>query len=817
MGQVYRARDTRLGRDVAIKISKERFSDRFNREARATAALNHPHICTLYDIGSNYLVMELVEGETLAAALKKGALGLKRALVYGAQIAGALAAAHSKGITHRDLKPGNIMLTKSGVKVLDFGLAKIASAREDPLTESGVVMGTPAYMAPEQMEGKECDARTDIWALGLVLYEMATGKRPEQDLSSALDEAPPQFAHIVRRCLEKDPHARWQAASDIQAELEWAGTMPIGAPDEPGSKMGWAKWAAVLLCAGALAVAVVALAIGKPWRSAPALDSVRFEIPVPNEARNAGNLAVSPDGRYLAFTAISPNGGPRRLWLRPVGSQEARPVPDIEGAVFPFWSPDSRFVAFFTPNKLIRIDIGGGPSQTVCDCTGTRGSWNQDGVILFGGPEGHMMRVPAGGGVPFAVSKVAMNFPYFLPDGRHFLYLGSSGVDRIGVGSLEGKKAAPIREFAIAPLAPAYAPPSGSGLGYLLFYRDETLLAQLFDTRRMETKGDPIPLAQHLQTRGHEASFAVSANNVLIYTVSAATPHTRLIWFDRQGKPLRTVGELGSYVTLALSPDGSRAAFVRLESQTNLDSNLWLMDLARGTTTPMTSGMGSVNDAVWSADGRDLVFSVHREGRDFVYRKPVSGGAEELLLDSERALPNSWSPDGRFLLFSTYTPTKSTDLLLLPLAGERKPIGYLTTVSPENDGRFSRDGRWVAYVSGQSGHNEIYVQEFSVPPSSAIATQVSKGTGAQPPKPHWRADGKELFYVGPNRNLMTADITTSPAIRASEPRALFQLPLGAEAWDVAPDGKRFLVAVPLAQTAPPPFTVVLNWQSSLKK
>jgi eukaryotic-like serine/threonine-protein kinase len=815
MGQVYRARDTRLDREVAIKVSGEPFSARFNRETRAIAALNDPHICTLYDVGPNYLVMELVEGETLAAELKKGALGLKRTLAYGAQIASALTAAHSKGITHRDLKPGNIMLTKSGVKVLDFGLAKIASANEDPLTERGAMMGTPAYMAPEQVEGKECDARTDIYALGLVLYEMATGKRPERDLPLALDATPPQFAHIVTRCLEKDPHARWQTAHDIQAELEWAGAAPAAAPPEPDSRMSRAKWVATLLCAGALAVAVVALSIGNPWRSAPALGAMRFEIPVPKEAFNPGAFTVSPDGHYFAFTAISQNGGLRRLWLRAVGSQEARPFPDIEGGGVPFWSPDSRFVAFFTPNKLVRIDIEGGPPQKVCDCSGTNGSWNKDGVILFDDLEGHLLRVLAGGGVPVVVSKMRMNFPDFFPDGRHFLYLGGPRADRIGVGSLDGKQAAPLRELATAPFAAAYAPPAGSGPGYLVFYRDETLLAQPFDPRRMEPEGDPIPMAQHLQSYGNGAFFTVSANNVLIYRVNAVIEDTRFTWFDSQGRSLGTVGEPGPHLTLSLSPRGGRAAFVRLESQTNPDSNVWLLDLARGNTIRFTSGTGSVNDAVWSSDGRDIVFSVHREGRDFVYRKAVSGGGEELLLASARAVPMSWSPDGRFLLYQTWTATTSTDLWLLPLEGDHKPVSYLTTKFPEGFGRFSPDGRWVAYQSGESGQSEIYVREFSVPTSSSAAaaagSPVSNGGGRQP---HWRADGKELFYLGANRTLMAVDITAG---RAGEPRALFQLPLGAEAWDVAADGKRFLVTVPLAQSAPPPFTVVLNWQSLLRK
>jgi DNA-binding winged helix-turn-helix (wHTH) protein len=551
----------------------------------------------------------------------------------------------------------------------------------------------------------------------------------------------------------------------------------------------------------------------RPTDRPPAPGLVRFEIPVPNEARNPGTFEVSPDGRYLAFTAISPSGGPRRLWLRAMSSLEARPVPDIGGAGIPFWSPDSRFVAFHTPDKLLRIDIEGDPPQKVCDCTGTNGSWNKDGVILFEDLEGHLMRVPAGGGVPVAVSNTVMHFPYFLPDGRHFLYLGGPQADRISVGSFDGKEAAPGRELAIAPYAAAYTPPSGSGPGYLLFYRDETLLAQPFDARRMEMRGDPLPVAQHLQFIGRRALFTVSADNVLIYKVSAAIEDTRLTWFDSHGTSLRTVGEPEPHLSVALSLDSSRAAFVRPESRTNPDSNLWLLDLARGgSPQPFTSNTGFVNAAVWSRDGRDIVYSVHREGQDFVYRKSVLGGDPELLLDAPRAVPNSLSPDGRFLLYATYAVTRSVDLLLLPLKGERKPVPYLTTPFPESGGRFSPDGHWVAYVSSESGHDEINVKEFPTSSALVAGSAVSKGGGEQP---HWRGNS-ETLYRGANRNLMAVDITTG-GLRAGEPRKLFQLPLGAEAWDVTADGKKFLVAVPLAQSAPPPFTVVLNWQWLLKK
>jgi eukaryotic-like serine/threonine-protein kinase len=382
MGEVYRARDTRLGRDVAVKVSVERFNSRFEREARAIAALNHPHICTLYDVGPDYLVMEMVEGETLATLLRKGALPMSQVLHYGAQIADALSAAHAKGITHRDLKPGNIMIAKNGIKMLDFGLAKSASDE----TATLAIMGTPAYMAPEQMEGKSCDARTDIYALGLILSEMATGKKGSHESLSG------HFAHLVQRCVESDPGARRQAASDIKAELEWA-AKSLGATPETGARKHRGRTIAAIIGAAVLAAAVVGLAILAPWRMAPAPSMVRFEIPVPKEVFNPGVMAVSPDGRYFAFSARDPTGGPRRLWLRAVDSMEARILPGTEGAGIPFWSPDSRFVATFVTGKLTKVEIAGGPPQTVCDCNGLGGAWSKDGVILYNDAAGRPVRV----------------------------------------------------------------------------------------------------------------------------------------------------------------------------------------------------------------------------------------------------------------------------------------------------------------------------------------------------------------------------------------------------------------------------------------
>jgi eukaryotic-like serine/threonine-protein kinase len=799
MGEVYRAKDTRLNRPVAIKIAARDFGDRFEREARAIAALNHPSICTLYDIGPNYLVMELVEGETLAARLRKGRFSVEQTVQYGAQIAEALAEAHAHGITHRDLKPGNVMLTKSGVKVLDFGLAK--SVQDETLTLANAVMGTPAYMAPEQMEGKSCDARTDIYALGLILVEMATGKRKSTDGLSG------PFAHVMERCLEHDPARRWQAASDVKAELEWAGKATLESPPPRSPKIGTRT---IIAGAAVVAVAVGALAIWAPWRTAPPARAVRFEIAVPRDAINPGVLALSPDGRYLAFSARGLTGAVRSLWVRAVGSSDARILSGSEGPGIPFWSPDSQFVATFTAAKLIKIDIGGGPPQTICDCTGTGGSWSKHGVIIYYDSAAHLMRVSASGGTPTMIAEGPASYPLFLPDGLHFLYRSGPGNSRVYVGALDGSIPARSREVAVTALAPAYAPPTGSGPSHLLFMRDGTLFAQPFDARKLETAGEPTPLVEHLQSFGNTGYFAASMNDVLVYRVKAAVQDTQLTWFDSQGKSLGTVGESGSHITLALSPDGNQAAFGRLESPTNPNTQVWLLDLVRGSATRFSSGEGSASRPVWSPDGRSIVFLRNREGLDMLYRKPVGGGDEDLLLTSRRGLPWSWSPDGRLVLYQTYAG--SADLWTVPVEGERKPTPYVRSEFDELEGKFSPDGRWVAYVSNVSGRDEVYVREFSAP-GSAAGSLVSNGGGNEP---HWHSDGKQLLYRA-GRNLVSVDITTAPSFQARSPAMLFQLPLGADDWDVTADGQRFLVAVPLVQNTPQPFTVVLNWQGMLKK
>jgi Tol biopolymer transport system component len=841
MGEVWKAHDRRVGRDVAIKISGAQFSERFEREARAIAQLNHPNICTLFDVGPNYLVMELVEGPTLSERVKEGAIPLDETLTIARQIAEALEHAHDKGITHRDLKPSNIKVKPDGtVKVLDFGLAKVGRTStmepdESPtltMTKTGAILGTPAYMSPEQAKGQPVDQRADVWAFGVVLYEMLTGKRPfrgetTNELLAAVlkeeprwDRVPAPMQRLLRRLLEKDPRQRLRHVGDMMALIDDWPQSPAAGRRRPTM---WVWTAAVL---GAL-IAAVAVALWAPWREPPAAEQTRFQMPVPEGASNPAGLAVSPNGRYLAFNAAGPDGI-RRLWLQGLDSLEARVLPGTENIIgVQFWSPDSRFIAFFATGKLKRAEIAGGPPLTVSDASAAFGSWSKDDVIVF--PQGSgmrggarsLMRVPASGGIPAPVREGNYGFPSFLPDGRHFLYLGRAGASnaRVYVASLYSTKQAEQnpKEVVATVFGPSYAPSVDSGPGYVLFLREGTLLAQPFDERRLEAVGDPVSVAEQVGSFQFGGFFSASPS-VLAYRLSATAQNSQLTWFDRGGKTLGKAGEPGAYLNVALSPDGTHAAVSRLESQTNLNSELWLIDLARGTPTRFTSGPSPSDYPVWSKDGSQIIFRVYRGGRYMLYRRPANGDKdEEMLLEIGGEVPSSWSSDGRYLLFRRYNGTTDQDLWVLPLTGDRRPISFLDTEFGEEGGQFSPDGHWVAYTSNESGRNEIYVREFSptaTAGSPAAGTPISKGGGIQA---RWRGDGKELFYLGPDRNLMTVDARMGPGFQSGPPKTLFQLPLGAVAWDVTADGKKFLVAVPLEQNLPPPFIVVQNWQAALRK
>jgi len=860
MGEVWKARDTRLGREVAIKVSAEKFSDRFEREARTIATLNHPNICTLYDVGPNYLVMELIEGPTLAERIKEGALPLSDALAIAQQVIAALEAAHEKGIVHRDLKPGNIKIKPDGsVKVLDFGLAKAtgaqtaasptgpASPEQSPTismaaTQAGVILGTAAYMSPEQARGKPVDKRADIWAFGVVLYEMVTAKRPFQgeDLTETLasvvkeepklDQAPARVRRLLRKCLEKDPKKRLRDIADAWELLEGPREDESAAPLQPRlgkeSRPGMAGWiAAGVLAVGLATVAFLRFREKPPAPAAP----VRFEIPVPGNAAPTAFPSLSPDGRKLAFVA----GG--RLWVHFLESGETRDLTAMENA--PFWSPDSRFVASQFENKIKKIEVTGGPLQIVSEFSGTweGGAWSQDDVMVFGAAPGGLFRVPASGGVPVQITSLdparkdrLHGAPSFLPDGRHFVYDRVSA-DRqnsgICLGSVDASPEQQSGKVLVASnWAPRYAPSADPSTGYLLFIRESTLMAQPFDNRRLELKGQAVPLAEQVGDSaggtGGIGAFSASSNDVLVFQRGGAMLERQLTWFDREGKVLGTAGAPGDFQGLALSPDGTRVALIKRSGQA---SNIWLLDFARDASTRFTFGSARDVDPVWSPDGSSIVFT---SGSD-LYQKQASGAkdAEVVLTSSEIKHATSWSHG--FLLYTVVSPKTKTDIWVLPMVGNHKPVPFLATEFAERQAHFSPDGHWVAYASdaaGPSGHPEIYVRSFSMNSAgTAVETGgqwlISNGGGFEP---RWRGDGRELYYRSyPDGKLMAVEIATMPVFRPGKPQALSPMAMlrggvvySAGPWDAAADGKRFLAPAP--RSGPEPFTVVLNWTSLLK-
>lgn len=877
MGEVYRARDTRLDRDVAIKILPAELSadtsrkQRFEREAKVISSLNHPNICVLYDVGNQngteYLVMECIEGETLAKRLERGELPTEQMLKIGAEIAGGLDKAHRSGVIHRDLKPGNIMLTKTGAKLLDFGLAKPVVSSSNaitltdavsptPVTDQGIVVGTFQYMSPEQVEGKELDGRSDIFSLGAVLYEMLTGQRAFQGksqlsvASAILDKeptplsmmkplTPPSLEHVICRCLAKDPDERWQTARDLALELKWIAESVSHAEQLAPKKQPRTRWRQLAVVAGVLLGFALALSVflyrGKtPPMAAP----VRFEIQVP---AGSLNFTLSPNGRELAVLAPGQDGR-RLIWIRALDSLETRPLPGTENVYGPhaFWSPDSRFVAFQVGNKLKKIDISGGPPQTICDTpiSVLGGAWNRDDVIIFGTDGNGIMQVSARGGVAtFLTTTGGRNeihaFPSFLSDGRHFAYLRAPENSGIYIGSLDAKPEQQSSKRILATsLMAVYAPPSDAGSGRLLFMRDGTLLTQLFDEQRLEPLGEPVPVVEQVGTFLLSASFSASTNGVLAYRAGkSATALSGLGWYDRQGKELGDAGEPGpySYSDLALSPDGTRVAATRIDPKSPAASQvIWLLDLTRLVSARFTFDIAPDLAPVWSPDGSRVAFAAARAGGTGIYQKAANGSGKEQVLvgpTDDAKFPNNWSPDGRFLLYTQRDAKTSTDLWVQPLTGDAvpsgKPMPFANTEFSEGQGQFSPDSHWIAYASDESGRVEVYVQPFPTPPGGGSKTPVSRDGGNQP---RWRRDGKELFYLSLDGKLMAVDVTEGAVFKAGSPKPLFQLPvtgvydnaaLDVFRWDTTPDGKRFLINK--AKSSSEPLTVILNWTSELKK
>jgi serine/threonine protein kinase len=865
MGEVYRARDTRLERTVAIKILPAQFSSdpvrkqRFEREAKTISSLNHPHICTLHDIGSqdgvDYLVMECVEGETLAKRLEKGPLPLDQVLRFGSQIADALDKAHRAGIVHRDLKPGNIMLTEGGAKLLDFGLAKPAAAlvsgatmtaeaaRTTPMTQEGTIVGTFQYMSPEQVEGKELDGRSDIFSLGAVLYEMVTGKRAfegksQLSVASAILEkepapitstkplTPPTLDHAIRKCLAKGPDERWQSASDLASQLKWIGE----SSSHPGAPaMGRAKTseriAWLVLTASALLAAIFGFLYGS--RAPEKGRVVRSYIKaMPGSsfvfaANPMSGFALSPDGLHLAYVAQDSNGK-AMLWVRPLDSLQAQPLAGTQDANSPFWSPDSQNIGFFADGKLKRIGALGGPTLTLCDAPNPRGgTWNQEDVILFSPSlNAPLFRVMASGGtaaeattIDSSKGEITHRWPQFLPDGRHFLYLAGAlsrekTSNSILVGSLDSRQSKPLMHTHANGL---YAS------GHLLFLRENTLMAQALDVKRLELIGTMFPVADPVQEEEitSHSIVSVSQSGMLAYLEGTGTANRELIWVDRTGKKVGEVPGTDAYTNPRISPDGKRVLY----SLISPGFDIWSYDLARGVKTRLTFGSGNAQAniyAVWSPDGRRIAYTSVRGGKFGIYEKSADGsGNEEVLLEGAESTQytNDWSQDGKFLAFH-HTLEGAVAISVLPLGGPRKPNLLLHSQSTMFRAAFSPDGKWVAYCSNESGDLKVYVVPF---PGPGGKWEVSLGGGDYP---RWRRDGKELFYLSLDNKIMAVDVKacgSSFAIGAVRP--LFETRANRSmvgAYDVSADGQRFVIAYEPGQPNAA-ITLVANWDAELKK
>jgi eukaryotic-like serine/threonine-protein kinase len=862
MGEVYRAKDTRLDRTVAIKILPAQFSldpvhkQRFEREAKTISSLSHPHICALHDVGSqngvDYLVMECVEGETLAKRLEKGALPLEQVLKYGMQIADALDKAHRSGVVHRDLKPGNIMLTPTGAKLLDFGLAKpvaplatgatlSATTQNSPVTEQGMIVGTFQYMSPEQIEGKELDGRSDIFSLGAVLYEMLTGRRAfagnsQLSVASAILErepepinvakpmTPPALEHTVKKCLAKLADERWQSASDLASELKWVGESSASSASVAASSGGRYRGSLGWKITTFGLVAVAALLAYLHWQdvqSASKTQVVRASINAPEKARfnftgdTAGPMTVSPDGTILVFSA----GG--FLWVRSLSETSPRRLEGTEGATFPFWSPDGRFIGSSVDGKLKIMDISGAPPVTLCDASDMRGaSWGADGTILFEpGPRTGIFRIAASGGTVVPVTKLdtpehtTHRWPNFLPDGKHFLYLAADHADPRGatteiyVASLDGKLNRPLmHSFAKAEYAS----------GYLLYLHGTTLMAQPFNADKLEFTGDATAVAENVAENASTwgAVFSASQNGVLVYQTGGHTVQGELRWYDRQGKNLGALGSGNNYGP-RLSPDDARLAV----DFGDPNRDIWIFDLRRGVKTRFSFGAVDAA-AVWSRDGSRIAFAplFGGAGPSAILDKKSNGeGQNETLYSAPgNAIPTDWSPDSRFLLLDTNFTTLS-EVDVLPLTGDRKPYPFAKSQFPQRSGHFSPDGRWVAYISRESGREEVYVAPF---PGPGGKWQVSSSGGRMP---RWRRDGRELYFVAEDDTIMAAEVEARPnKFEVKNVHPLFRVNLAPEArersgsFDVTADGTRFIINAS-SDEAQPPITLVLNWAAELKK
>lgn len=872
MGEVYKAHDSRLDRTVAIKVLPAHLSQtpesraRFDREAKAVSSLNHPNICVLYDVGHDqnidYLVMEYIEGETLADRIDKGSLDTQEVIRIAIEIANALDTAHHAGIIHRDLKPGNVMLTKSGAKLLDFGLARSTASDHShtdlsqsptlsrPLTAEGAIVGTFQYMSPEQLEGAEADARTDIFAFGAVLYEMVTGhkafagqtqasliasilKEEPRPITQVQPLTPPALERVVQRCLAKDPDQRWQTARDLMLELQWVrdgGSQasipaPVRARRKHRETLAWAL-------ATVLAVVVAVTGIPRLFEKSAPVEVSRFALLAPEGAQlRTGQVmsAVSPDGRHVCFMATD-SLGVSQIYVRVFESRVARPVPGTQRGYMPFWSPDSRSIGFFTADgNLARIKLGEGTVQVICQAADGRGAtWGSKDVIVFnpasGGP---LFAVSAHGGEVRQVTELdkesgeeAHRWPNFLPDGEHFTYASLPVRDGL-FSTWIGAVGAPTREFVVkADGGAIYAEP-----GYMLFERDQAIAAQPFDARGRKLSGSARPIGELPgDASGWSGSPCVSAstNGVLLRSESSP-PSTDLIWLDRTG---RRTGQLalesgGFYSDPSISPDGRRVAVSEtVRGSSGFDANIWTVDLSRNLSTRFTFNPSENFLPEWSPDSRFIVWVSDRSGNENIYIKASDGTGEDRPLVQGAALftkPTAFSPDGEYLVYNTLTQETGFDIWLLPMTGdEREPRKFLATRFNEYDAVVSPDGNWIAYRSDESGRFEVYVQRFPEGGDKYRVSARGAGTYGTEGSLLGFADDEVIFRAPDEVTVMSARVSAEPEFHAEAPRTLFRLPQGTVSATMAPGGERFLAVVPTGGQTPAMY-VVTNWSAALEQ
>lgn len=887
MGIVFKAEDIKLKRTVALKFlpphlsASESDKARFIQEAQAASALNHPNVCTIHDIqehdGQMFIVMECVEGMTLRE--KKGTITFKQANDIAIQIADGLAAAHEKGIVHRDIKPENVMIRKDGIaQIMDFGLAKLraSGSKITRLTKEGSTVGTAGYMSPEQVQGQDADHRSDIFSLGVLLYELFTGQMPFKGIhetalayeivnvdappmTSVKPDIDPALDAIVLECLEKDQNERTQSAKQVAIDLKRyrressrqrvsrvTAVRPVLAPTRSGhhdvlqeevSKRSILPW----IIAGVFAL--FAAGLGVLHLTSPSIQRsvVTAYIPPPDNmsfylyGNTAGPAAISPDGKRLAFVAAD-SAGKKYVYIRSLDALTSKRLTGTEGAQHPFWSPDNQFLGFMAHGKLKKIDASGGAPITICDAPFSRGaSWNVDGTIIFAAtPGGPLSSVSASGIIKAAITAFdslrkenSHRWPSFLPDGKHFLYMartitagtqGEGGL--ICLGSLDGK----VNKVLVPAVSnAAYAS------GQILYVRGTTLVAHKFDQSSLELKGEPATVAEGVtyDPSTNRGMFTVSSNGILIYQTGTAQLGSRLMFHDRSGKPMGQASELSEYYYPRLSPDGSRVSAYIWDFQSH-NADVWITDFKRGMKTRFTFSAATETYTVWSADGGWIVFNSNAEGAFNLYEKSTSGaGGEKLLLKSDgNKNPDSWSSDGNYLLYEEFGGAKSgSDLWVMPMTGDRTPFVFLKTEFSESDAQFSPDGRWIAYSSNESGSSEVYIRPF-IKPGAESGKNASAGkwqtsvSGGDAPR--WRRDGKELYYFSADGKVMVADITTNGgSLDVSHVRSLFDVPsivqLPGSDYDVTADGQKFLINVPFEIQNETPLTLVLNWDLQLEK